>query len=93
MRPYQPITQRIYFLARRVEVRRGPSGALHAEALMERGGAMVTTPHGNATRVEQLHEVVRVHAVDRERDGAATVNSLLRAENTHEIKIAKQAEA
>ena len=62
----RPLDQRVDLARRRVEVRRGTGGALHAEARVRRLGAVVAGADGDPPAVEQLRDVVRVHPVDLE---------------------------
>src|SRR3954469_10438346 len=77
----QPLDERVYFGRRRVQVRRHPGRALHAEAFVRRLRAVVPGAYGDAAAVEQLADVVRVHALELEGDRATAQRSVLRAEH------------
>src|SRR3954471_4310386 len=77
----QPFDEGVYFAGGRVEVRRHPGRALHAEAPVRRLGAVVPRAYGDPAAVEDLADVVRMDPVDLERDGAAAQLRLLRAEH------------
>ena len=56
-----------------------------AQPLVQRPGAVVAAADGDAARVEDLHDVVRVHAGDVERDGRSALDRLGRAEDDHAV--------
>src|SRR6516164_9227490 len=56
-----------------VQVERRPVGGLAAEGAVQRPRAVVAGPDRDAELVEHLADVVRVHALDLERDRAAAV--------------------
>src|SRR5438270_4416933 len=56
-----------------VDVHRRPRRRGHAVAQASGAGAVVTDAHGDTTLVEQLPDVMRVDAVESERDRAAAV--------------------
>ena len=60
------IEEDIHIIGGVVEGCRGPHRGGDAEAAVQRGGAVVADPHGDAARVEELARIVRVHAVDVE---------------------------
>ena len=55
--------------------------AVAPEPAVQRPGAVVPDPHGDAGVVEDLPDVVGVDALDDERDGAATVMGVGRADD------------
>src|ERR1700733_3236446 len=63
-----PIGQRVGLLLGVVQVERGPGAGPHAARPVQRPGAVVAGPHRDAQVVEDLADVVRVHALDLERD-------------------------
>ena len=77
--------QRVHFLVRVVHVEGGPGGGLDAERPVQRLRAVVSGPHRDAQVIEDLADVVRVHPVHRERDGAAPVGGRVRPEDAHEV--------
>src|SRR6476659_4062149 len=77
----QPLDERVYLGRSRVQVRRHPGRALHAEPLVGRLGAVVAGPDRDAAAVQHLADVLRVHAVDLEGDRTATQVGRLRAEH------------
>jgi hypothetical protein len=58
---------------RGVEPEARPRGRIDAEGPHERLGAVVPGAHGDALRVEEAGDVVRMHPVDVERDDAAAI--------------------
>ena len=79
------VRQRVDFLAGVVEVQARPGTRLHAHGPVQRPGAVVTSPDRHAAVVEHLADVVRMQAVERERDRAAAVDRLLRAEDPQPV--------
>src|SRR4051794_38879311 len=77
----QPLDKCVYFARGRVEVRRHPRRALHAEALVRRLGAVVPGAHRDAAAVEHLRDVVRVNAVDLEGDRPTPRGRVSRAQD------------
>src|SRR5215469_7657417 len=63
--------QRVDLVEGVVQVERGPGAGLDAERPVQRPGAVVPGPDGDAVLVEHLADVVRVHAVDLEGDRGA----------------------
>ena len=59
---------------------------------MQRPRAVVTGPDRDAELVEHLADVVRVHALDLERDGAAAVLCRQRPEDAHAFDLAQRPE-
>src|SRR3984885_4681860 len=84
--------QRLDLVVGVVHVERRPRAGLHAEGAVQRPGAVVVGTHGDAELVEQLTDVVRVHAVDRERYGTAPVLGGQRAEDAHAVDGAERLE-
>ena len=60
-------------VVRRVDAEAGARGAVEAEAVHQRLGAMMAGAHRDALAVEQRRDVVRVRPVEREADHAAAV--------------------
>src|SRR5690242_8260116 len=77
---FQRLDERVDLRRGRVEVRRHARRGLHAEALVRRLRAVVTGTHCDAAGVQDLRDVVRVHALELEGDGAAALG---RVERTH----------
>ena len=68
--------QRVDLGRRVVQVERRPRGRRYSEPQVERAGAVVPDPHGDAVHVvEDLPDVVGVDALQRERDRAAPRSS------------------
>src|ERR1700733_9947867 len=68
-----------------VHVERRPRAGLHPERAVQRPRAVMVGTHGDAELVQQLTDVMRVHAVDRERYGTAPVLGGQRAEDAHAL--------
>src|SRR6266567_1697754 len=73
-----------------VEVEARPVGCLAAEGAVQRPRAVVTRPDRNAELVEYLADVVRVHALDLERDGSAAVLRGQRPEDADALDLAER---
>src|ERR1700691_2825102 len=63
--------QRVDLVVGVVHVEHRPRAGLHPERAVQRPGAVMVGTHGDAELVQQLTDVMRVHAVDRERYGTA----------------------
>src|SRR3954470_16170267 len=64
-----------------VHVERGAGGRRHAVPPDDGPGAVVPHAHGDAVVVENLTDVVRVDALDGERDGSPAGNGVGRADH------------
>src|SRR5215212_9275980 len=62
------VGERVDVVVAGVHVERGPGGGRHAVAADHGPGAVVPHAHGDAEVVEHLADVVRVDALDGERD-------------------------
>ena len=87
-RVIQTLDQGVDFGGSRVQVEGSPGRRLHAEALMQRPGAVMAGPHRDTSRVQQMAYVVWVDRLpvgtaERERDGAASIHWLVRSEDRH----------
>ncbi len=71
MASMEGVVQGVDLPARVVEAERRARRRRHAEELHHRHRAVMARAHRDAVRVEHRAEVVRVHALDRERDEAA----------------------
>src|SRR6202034_370857 len=65
---------------------------LNPERAVQRPGAVMVGTHGDAELVQQLADVMRVYAVDRERYGTAPVLGGKRAEDAHALDAAERFE-
>src|SRR5262252_9938281 len=63
-----PVDQGIHLGTGVVEVERGAGACLDTQRTVQRPGAMVSRPHRDAAVVEYLAAVVRVDAIQGERD-------------------------
>src|SRR5664279_3136337 len=88
----QRLDQRINFLRRCVEVERGTRRGLHTESQVCRLGAVVASPYGHAARIQQLGDVVRMHAVEGEADCSAPVDRVLGADDRQAIDLLQRTE-
>src|SRR5215831_9783161 len=80
-RRLEPLDELVDLGLRRVEVERRARRRLDAEPRVRRLRAVVARAYGDPPRVEQLRDVVRVHAVELEADRAAPVNRLAWSED------------
>src|SRR5690242_15966822 len=80
-RVFQGLDQGVDLRRRRVEVGRHPAGGLDTEPRVGRLGAVVTGSDRDAARVDDLRDVVRVDALQLERDGATTHRRVPRTED------------
>src|SRR5688572_19569641 len=87
LRVLQRLDERIYVRCRRVQVERRPRGGLHAEPLVCRLGAVVPGSHSDPPRVEQLGDVMGMHAVEGEADRSATIDRVLRADDRESVDL------
>src|SRR5215469_5461886 len=78
-----PVRQGVYLADRVVHVERRPVGRLAAERAVQRPRAVVAGPDRDAELVEHLADVVRVHALDLERDRPAAAVGVQRPEDAH----------
>src|SRR5580698_8689992 len=84
--------QRLDLVVGVVHVKRGSRGGLQTERAMQWPGAVMVCTHCDAQLVEQLADVVRMHALHRERYGAAPVVGGQRAEDAHALDGAERLE-
>src|SRR5215470_10649695 len=80
-----PVDQGIHLGTGVVEVERGTGACLDTKRTMQRPGAMVPRPYRDTAVVEHLAEVVRVDAVQRERDRGSPVLGRGRPENAQSV--------
>src|SRR5215475_15903248 len=85
-----PVDQGIYLGMRVVEVERGTGACLDTKRTVQRPGAMVPRPYRDAAVVEYLAEVVRVDAVQRERDRGSPVLGRCRPENAQSVDLGQR---
>src|SRR5215469_17783804 len=85
-----PVDQGIHLGMGVVEVERGTGACLDTQCTMQRPGAMVSRPHRDAAIVEYLAEVVRVDAVQRERDRGSPVLGRGRPENAQSVDLGQR---
>src|SRR5215472_4148969 len=74
--PDYSVGERVDLFVGVVQVKACPGGGLDAERPMQRPGAVVPGAHRHAPIVEHLADVMRVHAIQDERDRAAPVPRL-----------------
>src|SRR6266576_6564811 len=77
--------QRVHLVQGVVQVERGPGAGLDAERPVQWPGAVMPGPDGDAMLVEDLADVVWVHAVDLEGDRGPPVGRRRRSEDPHAI--------
>src|SRR5215813_13956375 len=77
--------QRAHLVHGVVQVERGPGAGLDAERPVQRPGAVVAGPDGDAVLVEYLADVVRVHAIDLEGDRGTPARRGAGPEDPHAV--------
>src|SRR5262249_24866480 len=85
-----PVDQGIHLGMRVVQVERGTGARLDTQRTVQRPGAMVPGPYRDAAVVEHLAEVVRVDAVQRERDRGPPVLGRCRPENPQSVDLGQR---
>jgi hypothetical protein len=73
------VDQEVHFVVGIVQVKARPGGGFGEEALMEGLGAVVPGADGDALLVQDLGDIVRMHARECERYGRASLLWILRA--------------
>src|SRR5438876_3728523 len=79
--------QRVHLVKGVVQVERGPGAGLDAKRPVQRPGAVVPGPDGDAELVEDLADVVGVHSVNLEGDRGPPALRRRRPENPQAVDV------
>src|ERR1700722_2116767 len=81
------VGQRVYLIAGVVQVKAGPCARLNAHRAVQGPRTVMAGADRDATVVEYLADVVRMHAVQREGDSTPTVDRRRRADDPQPVNL------